>query len=150
MTKPVKGRARGTPAMIPDLELLSETERAELKKIAADEVVEERKKKARNAYIEAMKVEALREQDPEEELIPYQIDLAGHADRIMIDGRVFLHGQTYDFTKKELDTIRDVVARTWDHEEEIGGSNRDFYRRPRQVRIGPNDMGRSNSSLMRV
>lgn len=150
MTKPIKGRSRGTPAMIPDLDLLTEAERAELKKIAGDEVVEERKKKARNAYIEAMKVEALREQDPEEELFPYQIDLAGHADRIMIDGRVFLHGQTYDFTKKELDTIRDIVARTWDHEEEIGGSNRDFYRRPRQTRIGPNDAGRSNSSLMRV
>lgn len=152
MTKPNKGRSRGTPAQIVDLSLLSAEEQIELKKIAEGEVLEERKRKARDAYIEAMKLEALRTIDPEEELFPFTIDVAGHADRIMLDGRIYLHGQTYEFTKKELDTIRDICARTWDHEEEIGGSNRDYYRRPRHTRVGPNGVFEPsrNSSLMRV
>jgi hypothetical protein len=147
---PIKGRARGVSANIPDLSLLSAAEQAELRKIAADEVMAERKKAARDAAIEAFKEEARIEADPEEELFEYQLDLAGHADRIALDGKVFLHGQTYQFTRKELDTVHDIVAQTWKHEDEIGGANRDYYLRPRQVRVGPNDVGRSNSSIMRV
>lgn len=147
---PLKGRSRGTPANIPDLSLLSQEEQNELRKIAEKEVLDERKKAARDAAIEAFKEQARIEADPEEELFEYQLDLAGHADRIMLDGKIFLHGNTYSFTRKELETVHDIVAQTWKHEDEIGGANRDYYRRPRHVRVGPQDVGRPNSSLMRV
>jgi len=145
-----KGRGRGTPAFVPNIDMLSEQEQEQLRAQAKKEIAEDMKKAARTAALEAFKDEARRAVDPDEELFSFQIDLPGHADRITIDGISYLHGGTYEFTKKELDTIREVQSRAWRHEDEVGGANRDFYRAPRNVRVGPNDIGRPNSSLMRV
>lgn len=63
------------------------------------------------------------------------IDVAGHADRITLDSTVYYQGFTYDVDRPVFDTLNEIMARTWIHEDEIGGANRDAYRKPRGNRI---------------
>lgn len=65
---------------------------------------------------------------PGEKIVPVCLDLPGHANDIRLDGRVFFHGVTYQVTEKVYSTLVDIQARAWEHENEIGGANRDLYR----------------------
>ena len=61
----------------------------------------------------------------------YRIDLApnGGTD-IKINGVPFYQGQTYKVTTDTLRVLKDTVARGWVHEQQIHGSNENFYRKP--------------------
>lgn len=48
----------------------------------------------------------------------------------------YFHGQTYEFDLIELADIKARVARTWEHERSIKGSNENAYRRQTQKTIG--------------
>lgn len=130
--------------------LLSAEDVAELEALANDEVLEERKDVARKAFLRDAIKKAKHRHIPAEKLMSIQIDLPGHADRIMIDGTVFLHGGIYEVPQTQYDTLRDIVYRAWQHEHEVGGANANLYRKPRGTQLRPEDVGRTNSSLMRV
>ena len=55
----------------------------------------------------------------EDELVPVTIDLAPHADKIVIDGVAYYHGMTYNFAPAAVNTINEIMFRTWQHEAEI-------------------------------
>lgn len=61
----------------------------------------------------------------------YRIDLPPSGGTgIKINGEEFMHGQTYTFDLDLLRAIKDIVHRSWAHEQQIKGSNENFYRKP--------------------
>lgn len=60
----------------------------------------------------------------------YRIDLApSGGTEIKINGFPYYHGQTYKFDTDMLRSIKEIVHRTWDHENNIMGANENMYRR---------------------
>lgn len=70
-------------------------------------------------------------------LYKYKIDLppSGGLD-IKINGMPYYHGETYTFDVDLLRTIKEIVQRTWAHEQSIQGSNENFYRKQLNRKIG--------------
>lgn len=118
-----------------DPTLLSDAEKAELRAKARERVDRERKEASMDAFLAAEIDAARRAGLPQEEMKFIALDMAGHSDRIMLDGIIYFHGQTYEVPKHTYDVLREVVARGWEHEDEIGGANRDMYRRPRTTAL---------------
>jgi len=79
------------------------------------------------------------EDDEGTPLYYYRIDMApcGGTD-IRLSGETFFHGEVYKVTVHQLRTLREIVNRTWGHEQQINGTNENFYRKPqnRQLRGG--------------
>lgn len=137
-------------AVAVDPKLVSADRLAALKKLAAEEVQKELAKDHEDALLEQFKLEARQANVPQEELQEFQVDLPGNSQHIMLDGIIYLHGRTYTVSRNVAETMADIQARGWDHENEIGGANRDHYRKPRNPRISQNSYGGGSASLMRV
>jgi hypothetical protein len=129
-------------------DLISDEQKKALRAKALEHVTKKRVEKAEDEYFQQAIHEAELVDKPEEQLEYILLDMAGHAPYIMLDGVQFFHGQTYEVTRSVANTMREIVARGWKHEDEIGGANRDLYRRPRNttmsmktgmVRSGPID-----------
>jgi carboxylesterase type B len=59
----------------------------------------------------------------------YRIDLAPcGGTEIKINGIPYYHGSTYEFETDLLRSIKEIVARTWDHENNIMGNNENVYK----------------------
>jgi hypothetical protein len=114
---------------------LTEEEKAEIKDRAMQQVATEKRARAEEKFFEAALQDARREDQPVYQIEDVFIDLPGHAVHIMIDGVEFLHGFSYEVNKPQADTIREMVQRAWNHEDEVGGANRNFYDKPRNVRL---------------
>lgn len=72
-------------------------------------------------------------EDADGNMVPhyfYRIDMApcGGTD-IRISGETFFHGEVYKVSVNQLRTLREIVNRTWGHEQQINGSNENFYRK---------------------
>lgn len=48
---------------------------------------------------------------------------------LKFNGEELMHGQTYELDLDMLRTVKDAVAKSWAHEQNIRGSNENFYRR---------------------
>lgn len=131
-----------------DPTLLSDEEKAQLRAQARKRVEQERKDATMDAFLQAEIEAARRASMPEEEMKYIQLDMAGHSDRIMLDGVIYFHGQTYEVPKHTYDVLAEVVGRGWEHEDQIGGANRDQYRKPRETRLGPRMTNLSASQIM--
>jgi carboxylesterase type B len=60
----------------------------------------------------------------------YRIDLSpSGGTEIRINGFPYYHGSTYELSTDLLRSIKEIVARTWDHENNIMGANENMYRR---------------------
>ena len=119
-----------------EMELLAEA-RAEL--LAEQQALAEKQFKA--AAKRRLKAEMQAAAGVEEEkLVPIQIDLAPHADKILIDGVAYYHGMTYNFAPATVPTIKEIMHRTWRHEEEISNAknrNAAFRRHASEVILRP-------------
>ena len=111
---------------------LSDEEKAEIEAEALAEIALEHKKKKKQEYKKALLDEHRKSLDPGnfiyEEVI---IDVAGHADRITIDNKVFFHGCEYTVSSNVAASLNEIMWRTHQHEAEVGFANRDQYRPPR-------------------
>lgn len=59
----------------------------------------------------------------------YRIDLAPcGGTEIKINGVPYYHGSTYEFRTDLLRSVKEIVARTWAHENNIMGSNENAYK----------------------
>lgn len=59
----------------------------------------------------------------------YRIDLAPcGGTEIKINGVPYYHGSTYEFRTDLLRSVKEIVARTWDHENNIMGANENAYK----------------------
>lgn len=137
-----------------DRALFTAEELAALEDEVVLEVQEDMKAEAKDRVRERIKaqkrLEMQRAIDPDEEVFYLTVDLAPYAPSIILDGVIYLHGSTYEVPKRQYDTMREIVARTWGHEHSIGNANSEFYRKPRNVHIGPKDTGLSPAQIMRV
>lgn len=142
---PTKGR----PQLIDvDPNTLSDDVKATLRAKALEKVAQERQDAAMDAFLKIEIEKARRAHLPAEEMKYITLDMAGHSDRIMIDGTIYFHGQTYEVPKKLYDVLQDIISRGWEHEHEIGGANREFYRRPRSTSLRPGMENVATSQLM--
>jgi len=135
---------------IPGADLLSDEDIAEIRAKAREQVETDRKKQAKEELKGRFLKEERHRSDPNEELIPLTIDLPGFADRIMIDGTVYMQGVTYRFPRNQYNSVVDQLAQSWKHEAQTGGANRDAYRQPRTTALRPGHEGVTTSQLMRV
>lgn len=161
MSKKDKGRAGAkAPAgsslkMSPeDLALLTAEEirglEAEAESEATDEHKEQIKLRVKSAFKAAKKKALAGDAEVDEPTRHIVLDLAPHAERITLDGRVFFHGGTYEVTDSVYRTLSEIQSRGWAHENEVGNANQGAYRRPRHTVIGPNQENVAASALMRV
>jgi hypothetical protein len=51
------------------------------------------------------------------------IDLAPYSDRLVIDGTVYLQGHTYKLPRHMVNSMRESMMRSWDHEADIKGES---------------------------
>lgn len=143
---PIKGR----PHIIDvDPNSLSEDVKAALRAKAREKVAQERQDAAMDAFLKIEIEKARRSHSPDEEMKYITLDMAGHSDRIMVDGVIYFHGQTYEVPKRLYDVLQDIVSRGWEHENEVGGANRDFYRQPRSTALRPGMENVATSQLGR-
>jgi carboxylesterase type B len=70
-----------------------------------------------------------RKTDDGRDIYWYRIDLAPcGGTEIKINGVPYYHGSTYEFETDLLRSIKEIVARTWDHENNIMGANENVYK----------------------
>lgn len=110
--------AKAVKAPPADFALLSEEDRERIRNEARLVVAEERRKEAEKAYLEEALSEERRDKGIEEPLITGTLDLAPEADRILIDGRPFLHGMSYTLPRSVWQTLMECQSRGWNHHYE--------------------------------
>jgi hypothetical protein len=100
-------------------------------------ILEEKRKAAFKDLVAKERVkllgeEGLRTGDPvKDEMVMVTLDLAEHSDRILINSRIFMHGQTYRVQRHVADTLREIQSRGHNHQNEVDGKGiADRFRRP--------------------
>jgi len=135
--KPVKQNFSG---------VLSADRMAELESQAETQAIAEIQKEAEKQFLSDLVAQKKRElagipDEPGEdvEIEEVHIDLAPHADRITLDGKVYFHGNTYKMTLAQAATVKEIIGRSWMHEAEIGGANTNamYGRRPSNTVLRP-------------
>ncbi|MBN3809417.1 hypothetical protein [Paraburkholderia sp. Ac-20347] len=67
----------------------------------------------------------------------YRIDLAPCGGvQVLMNGKPYMHGETYKFDTDTLRTVKEIVARTWIHENDINGNKFDPYRKAQNKVLG--------------
>ena len=111
--------------------LLTDEERLAIQERAAAKVREDEKKVAEKLYLEQCIRDEKVKANPDEEIVEVMIDVPGFADRITVDGVVFLHGSTYKVSVAKQRSLAEQMSNAWRHEEMTGGANRQEYHKPR-------------------
>ena len=125
--------------------LLTHEDRERIKTKAREHVQEQLKarRQSQKSALEADYLErVIRDQEREAGLhgayVDVTIDVAANAAYIALDGTYYVHGLTYEVPENVALTLQDIMARTWEHENETKGLRRraDLGRRtqPRIVR----------------
>jgi hypothetical protein len=101
----------------PNFDLLSEETKERLREDAKVKVEARERARAMDAFLaaEVERIERATVPDAHEEEREVEIDLAIYADRIIVDGRVFMHGRRYTVKKSLYDSLMDIQAQTWKH-----------------------------------
>lgn len=129
---PVRDADEPAPLELSAEELARIREEAK-KKVDAEialQVAAERKKlmsKALDAEILAQR-KAAGLIDYQDDKLDILIDVSPFSVDITIDGTVFQHGHWYNVDRRKYDSLREIMARSWDSEERAGNPNRRFQR----------------------
>lgn len=107
---------------------LTDEEKKELDLIARKQVEEELRNARKKEFIRQQVLKYRNANIPGEKIVSITLDLPGHANSIVLDGKYFFHGVTYKVAERVYKTMIDIQARAWEHENEIGGANRDLYK----------------------
>src|SRR5208337_313432 len=101
----------------PNFDLLSDELKAKLREEARIAVDVRERKRAEEAYLAAEEERIERELHPEahEEEREIYIDLALYADRVIIDGKHYMHGRNYTVKESTYRCMQDIIARTHKH-----------------------------------
>jgi len=105
--------------------------RAKAEAMVREERIREEEKRILNAEVARLR----RAADPvghNDDVVNITLDLAPHQPDIRLDGVVYYHGMTYKVKRRVADTMREIAARGWKHQDEIDGkSMAQHYQRPR-------------------
>lgn len=143
--KPGFGKAKGREVLKVEI---TDEEELELQAKARAQVEAKYKKIAKEKRLAELVKLYEQEAIPEQQLHPLLINVAGHANKIALDGRTYYHGQIYNVTQSEYDTLEEIMANTWRHEREVGGANFNAYRKPANALLSPGDELRPLQSLV--
>lgn len=108
--------------------------RAEAKKKVDAEVAAANSEKRKKLVAKELDAEILRQRkdagliDYRDDLLEILIDVAPFSDNIAIDGVIYQHGTWYTVDRRRYDSLREIMARSWDSEERAGNPNRKFRR----------------------
>lgn len=155
MAPPVKPKDKAKFAFVADTSILTEDEVAELELQAEKEVEDERRAAAKAQMLADLKSKKSRAAGLEEAYTDVYVDLAPYCDRILLDNRAFLQGQTYNVSVSQAATMREIMQRSWGHQSEIDGKSENWYRKQRGGRVVPTAGGgaavvNTTSSLLRT
>lgn len=131
-----------------DTSLLDQKEISAIRAKAREAADKERKQRQEDDLYEAELEEARKVGDPDEVLYAVHLNLAPHASTIRLDNRVFFHGQVVHVNLHQKCALKDIIARGWEHEEEVGGVNRDRYRPSRGVSISPHGITAAGGAIV--
>lgn len=125
---------------INDYAELTEEEKDQLDAEARAQVAEELRAARKKEFIKQQVQKYRRAAKPGQKICSLTLDLPGHANSIIIDGRSYFHGTTIYIPENQYNSMIDIQARAWEHENEIGGANRDMYkgRTPLNKLVSPN------------
>ena len=131
------------PSKIPvDKSILSDADRAAIRKEAQASIISEMEQDARDAYFAEQLRELRRKRVPAEQMIEITISLAPYMPHILIDNDQYFDGYTYTVEAPRVAVLYEQMQRSWMHQDEIDGRSRfNAYRRPRGDRIGPGSAG---------
>ena len=121
---------------LPNFDLLSPEQKTELTAKAKARVEARERDRAMEAFLSAEVDRIERELHPEafEEEREITVDLAIYADRLIINGKHYMHGRTYTVKKSLFDAMNDIIAHTHKHYAE---THRDptkaFYNGQREI-----------------
>lgn len=73
--------------------------------------------------------------------VDINIDLAPFADRIVVDGKTYMHGAMVRVPRKVAASLQEQIQRTWQHQEGLQGKNENAYRKPRMQTVGGPSQG---------
>ena len=129
MEKITRPEKKSKPAAAPkrerdiDLGLLDIETRKKITEEARKAVLEQDTQAAFDAFLKIEKERIERELHPEieEPKEKIQIVLPEWADAIRLDGRVLVHGMTVDVTAPVAQTIREIMFRAQEHDDEVNG-----------------------------
>lgn len=131
-----------------DFANLTPEERETIAERARQQVESERKAAEQDQYFEQALRTARSAYDPSLQMEDVLIDLPGHAVHILVDGVQFMHGLVYEVPKPVAQTLNEIIHRAWLHEDEIGGANRQFYQKPRDIRLTRRSQNINTARLM--
>lgn len=98
------------------------------------EIDKEQKTKAKAA----LKAEMLRKARIDRGLMEanelVEINLPEDSDRIVLNGRAFMHGRSYDVPISVAMQFREVMSRAWENQAIVEGRRKDYYTK-RQTRM---------------
>jgi len=105
-------------------ELLTEQDRETIRAKAREHVHNKRKKLVEEQALAAAIEEEERRFALVEDYEMIEINLAPYAAMITLDGTMYFHGMEYEVPYSVARTLDDVMARTWEHQNEIQGQRR--------------------------
>lgn len=130
---PTKDPAPKAAKPFADMSLLEPSEQLSIREQAEKQVADEAAEIARKTLLE-QEVEAARERrglkGVKEEICAITIDLPAFAAAIVINGTHYIHGFSYNVPRSLYVDIKSQMQASWRHEQEIGGANREHYRKP--------------------
>jgi hypothetical protein len=100
-----------------DQDLLTEEAKEALRKKARETVLQEQRDKLSDALYAKYLDEERRAHDPKKQTVPIMLQLAGHAQYIMLDGKQFHTDQIYHVTPDVAAVLIEQMNRGWAHEE---------------------------------
>lgn len=125
----------------PDHPSLSEDEVAAIRKKARAKLNADKKKDEETRLFEAelrrLKMEeGLVVGGAMDDMVDITIDLAEFATCLTLDSVAFHHGRTYTVPRHRADTLREMMYRGWEHQNEIDGKSRkSFYAKNRMAKF---------------
>ena len=105
--------------------ILTAEEIAAAREKARANVTADAKKKAINEIIaaETLRLSIATGDRLMDEEIWISVDLPIGADRLVIDGTTYMHGHLYKRPRHVVNSMREMIARQWDHEADIKGES---------------------------
>lgn len=120
-----------------DMSVLSDEDRAALRKSAEASIKEEMQQDARDAYFAKQLEELRRKQIPAERMVSVTINLAPYIPFLLIDQDQYFADYTYDVPATRAAVLYEQMQRSWGHQDEIDGRSRfNAYRRPNNTVLG--------------
>jgi hypothetical protein len=105
-------------------ELLDASAREAIKVKAREHVLNKRRAEVEKTALEAAIADEERKYAVIEDYEFITVNLAPYCAMVMLDGTMYFHGIDYEVPYSVARTLEDVMARTWEHQNEIQGQRR--------------------------